>query len=111
MTSARMTKREDSTTELVAERPTPSVPPSLFIPWKHAIVPMIRPNTAVRNVGARKVAEAGSCESRVKEFLKGNRIGQGIQNPTGHYTAEIGGQVSSGSIRMQAVMRVKASSL
>src|SRR6202167_6456498 len=54
MTSAKMTNREANTTELVAERPTPWVPPWLRIPWKHAIGAMIRPNTAVRKVGARK---------------------------------------------------------
>src|SRR5208337_2646753 len=47
MTSARMTKSEDRTTELVAENPTPAVPPLARIPWKHPIVPIIKPNTAV----------------------------------------------------------------
>jgi len=32
MTSARMTKSEDRTTELVAESPTPAVPPRVRIP-------------------------------------------------------------------------------
>src|SRR3984957_873946 len=32
MTSAKITNREDKTTELVAERPTPSVPPCVRIP-------------------------------------------------------------------------------
>src|SRR4029077_8218027 len=53
-TSARITKSEERTTELVAESPTPAVPPCVRIPWKQPIVPMIRPNTAVLKVGARK---------------------------------------------------------
>jgi hypothetical protein len=38
-TSARITKSEEMTTELVAEFPTPAVPPFVFIPWKQPIVP------------------------------------------------------------------------
>ena len=53
-TSARITNSDDKTTELVAARPTPAAPPRVRIPWKHAISPMIRPNTAVLNVGGRK---------------------------------------------------------
>src|ERR1700691_3698335 len=58
MTSAKITNREDNTTELVAERPTPSVPPRVRIPWKLATRPMIRPKTEVLNVGARKSLKA-----------------------------------------------------
>src|SRR6202047_1977207 len=54
MTSARMTNSEERTTELVAESPTPAVPPCVTIPWKHPIIPMISPKTAVLKVGARK---------------------------------------------------------
>src|SRR5580704_5779113 len=53
-TSARITNSEDKTTELVAARPTPAAPPFVRIPWKHAIVPMIKPKNAVLNVGGRK---------------------------------------------------------
>src|SRR5580658_2615997 len=54
MTSARMTKSEERTTELVAESPTPAVPPCVRMPWKQPIMPMIRPKTTVLKVGARK---------------------------------------------------------
>ena len=33
------------TTARVVERPTPTVPPSVLRPWRHAIVPMINENT------------------------------------------------------------------
>src|SRR5713226_6739621 len=53
-TSAKMIKSEERTTELVAERPTPSVPPCVRIPSKQAITPIMRPKTAVLKVGGKK---------------------------------------------------------
>ena len=35
------------TTALVAERPTPAVPPAVRVPWKQPTTPMSRPKTAV----------------------------------------------------------------
>jgi len=40
-----MTMIEASTTARVVERPTPTVPPSVLSPWRHAIVPMISEKT------------------------------------------------------------------
>jgi hypothetical protein len=50
-TSARITNREERTTELVAVRQTPSVPLFVSIRWKEATSPMITPNTAVFRSG------------------------------------------------------------
>src|SRR5205823_1556169 len=50
-TSARITNKEERTTELVAVRPTPSVPPLVRMPWKHDTNPMITPNTEVFSIG------------------------------------------------------------
>ena len=36
-----MTRIEDETTAVVVERPTPTVPPSVLSPWRHATVPMM----------------------------------------------------------------------
>ena len=72
MTSAKITNSEDKTTALVAERPTPSVPPCVRIPWKQATKPMIRPKTQVLNVGARKslkfTPERPLLKNRCKEI-------------------------------------------
>jgi hypothetical protein len=51
MTSAKMTNSDDSTTELVADLPTPSVQPRVRIPWKQDTIPIVNPNTVVLTMG------------------------------------------------------------
>src|SRR5271166_4724348 len=110
-TSARMTKSEDRTTELVAENPTPAVPPWVRIPWKHPIIPMIRPKTAVLRVGATKSLKLAPRKPLLMNLRKetGSTKVSAIQpNTTAQKSAA---RVKSGSIRMQAAMRVKAKNL
>src|SRR5204863_4508864 len=53
-TSARITNKDESTTELVADLPTPSVPPRVRMPWKQATIPIMNPKTAVLKIGGMK---------------------------------------------------------
>src|SRR5207248_5939954 len=53
-TSARMTNSDERTTALMADLPTPSVPPRVRMPAKQATVPIISPNTAVLRLGGMK---------------------------------------------------------
>src|SRR5271157_2163853 len=111
MTSAKMTKSEDRTTELVAEKPTPAVPPFVRMPWKHPITPMIRPKTAVRRVGARKSLKLAPAKPRLMNRRKetgSTRVSAIQPNSTPQKSPA---RVSSGSIRMHATMRVKAKNL
>src|ERR1700674_2156481 len=111
MTSARMTKSEDRTTELVAERPTPAAPPCVRIPWKHPMVPMMRPKTAVLKVGARKSPKVAPTKPWLMNLWKdtGSTKVSAIQPKS--TPQKSAARVSSGSIRMQATMRVKAKNL
>lgn len=68
--SARITKSEDMTTELVAEIPTPAVPPCVRIPWKQPIIPMINPKMAVLKVGARKSLKLVPAKPRWMNLVK-----------------------------------------
>ena len=106
-----MTKSEDRTTELVADLPTPSVPPWLRIPWKHAITPMIRPNTVVLKVGARKSLKLAPANPAWRNFWKEIGSAKAVAIQPVITPAKSAANVSSGSIRTQAAMRVKASSL
>src|SRR3990170_384581 len=104
-TSARMMKRDDKTTEFVAARPTPAVPPVARIPWKQAIRPMIRPNTAVLMVGARKSLKVAFLKPVSKN--KRNEIGSLIVLATQPMTIpeKSAARVSRGSTRVHARTR------
>src|SRR5271165_3295153 len=109
-TSARITNSDDNTTELVAARPTPAAPPCVRIPWKHATSPMIRPNTIVLNVGGRKSLKSAPLKPALMNWCKetGSTIAcvtQPMSKPQ-----KSAARVSRGSIRIQARMRVAASS-
>src|SRR6266404_8143577 len=110
-TSARMIKSEARTTEFVAARSTPSVPPLARIPWKQEITPMINPNTAVFRVAGRKSLKVTSLKPSWMNSC--NEIGSAAVFATQPITmpqkSEI--KVSSGSINMHARTRVATKNL
>ena len=108
-TSARITNSEDKTTELVAARPTPAAPPWVRIPWKHAIRPIINPNTMVLNISWKKIAEIGALKSAINKLVEGERLNRSLRHPAHDQPRAIGHRVNKGSIRMQARMPVAAS--
>ena len=73
---------DESTTELVADRPTPAVPPLVRIPWKQETKPMIKPNIAVLKVGGRKSLSVAFFRPlcRKRRNVMGSRQGGG--NPS-----------------------------
>src|SRR5271170_3122352 len=65
MTSAKMIRREETTTLLVAARPTPSAPSFVVYPKNDDTVPIMKPNTAVFTVGGTKLDHSTSVKARV----------------------------------------------
>src|SRR5580658_4050096 len=111
ITSARIINSDESTTELVAERPTPAVPPLVRIPWKHETKPMIKPNTAVLKVGGRKSLRAASF----RPLCRNKRKVMGCDNVVEIHPRKMpeasATRVSNGSMHRHARTRVDARNL
>src|SRR5262249_23935133 len=110
-TSARIMNSEHRTTELVADRPTPSVPPCVRIPWKQLTSPIINPNTAVLKVGGRKSLKV----TFLRPFSRKRRSEMGstsvsVTQPV-RMLQKFAANVSSGTIDTQAKTRVAARNL
>src|ERR1700722_15734764 len=111
ITSARMINSDESTTELVAERPPPAVPPLVRIPWKQDTRPMIKQNIAVLKVGGRKSLSVAFlrplCKKR-RNVMGSDKVAEIHPRTIPEPSAA---SVSSGSIKRQARTRVDARNL
>src|SRR5690242_19122292 len=63
-TSATITRRDETTTLLVAARPTPAAPWLVVYPKYDETVPMMNPKTVVLSVGAMKLAHSRLSKAR-----------------------------------------------
>src|SRR5215467_1709130 len=106
-----MIKRDAKTTELVAARSTPSVPPVARIPWKHETTPISRPNTIVFSVDGRKSRKAALLKpSWIKSRKEIGSVSVLATHPITMPKKSVT-SVSNGSIKTQARTRVATRNL